>query len=240
MKTINPGMKMLSVIIASLLLSVTFNIRLNVLVCAVCLTVTFLTPGVNRRKLLVTMLPFLIAAWGMFMAGLIFGRHGDSNAGVELTVFGQRTLFASGIKTGMQLASRILAYGGLGLLYAFTSDAFALIMSLMQQFRLPPKFAYGILAAYHFFPVIHEEYGIVGAAMKVRGAKGGPLSTKRLIPMLVQAMERSSSLAMAMESRGFENGAPRSVAFRVPLRARDGIFLVVLNALIIAGLIFIR
>lgn len=62
MKTINPGMKMLSVIIASLLLSVTFNIRLNVLVCAVCLTVTFLTPGVNRRKLLVTMLPFLIAA----------------------------------------------------------------------------------------------------------------------------------------------------------------------------------
>lgn len=232
-------MKMLSVILASLLLSVTFNIRLNVIVCVTCLLVTFFTPNVDRKKLLLTMLPFFIAAWGMFMAGLIFGRHGDSNAGIELSVFGQRTLFASGIKTGMQLASRILAYGGLGILYAFTSDAFELIMSLMQQFKLPPKFAYGILAAYHFFPVIKEEYGIVGAAMKVRGSKSGPLSTKRLIPMLVQAMERSSSLAMAMESRGFENEAPRAIAFKVPFRKRDVAFLVILNGLIIAGLILL-
>ena len=112
-------------------------------------------------------------------------------------------------------------------------------MSLMQQFRLPPKFAYGILAAYHFFPVVREEYGIVGAALKARGVKAGPLSTKRLFPMLVQAMERSESLAMAMESRGFQNDVPRAVAFRTRVRPVDFVFLLGLNGLIIAGLLFL-
>lgn len=112
-------------------------------------------------------------------------------------------------------------------------------MSLMQQFHLPPKFAYGILAAYHFFPVVREEYGIVGAALKVRGVKAGPISTKRLFPMLVQAMERSESLAMAMESRGFEEQVPRAVAFQVTLRWVDFAFLFGVNGLIIVGLIFV-
>ena len=238
MKSLNPGYKLLSLILASLLLSVTFHIRLNLLIAAVCLLVTFCTPGVNRRRLLLGMLPFFLAALGMFTAVLYFGADGG-NQGVETTMFGQRTLFASNLTTALQLSSRILAYGGLGMLYAFTSNAFELVMSLMQQFRLPPKFAYGILAAYHFFPVVREEYGIVGAALKARGVKAGPLSTKRLFPMLVQAMERSESLAMAMESRGFQNDVPRAVAFRTRVRPVDFVFLLGLNGLIIAGLLFL-
>lgn len=238
MKKLNPGYKLLSLIIASLLLSVTFRIRLNLLVAGVCLLVTFCTPGVNRKRLLLGMIPFLLAALGMFTAGLCFGNGGTE--GVEVSAFGQRTLYASNLTTAMQLSTRILAYGGLGVLYAFTSNAFELVMSLMQQFHLPPKFAYGILGAYHFFPVVKEEYGIVGAALKVRGVKAGPISTKRLFPMLVQAMERSESLAMAMESRGFQDDAPRATAFRVNVHAADYLFLFGLNGLIILGLIFLK
>ena len=145
MKKLNPGYKLLSLIIASLLLSVTFRVRLNLLVAGVCLLVTFCTPGVNRKRLLLGMIPFLLAALGMFTAGLCFGNGGTE--GVEVTAFGQRTLYASNLTTAMQLSTRILAYGGLGVLYAFPSNAFELVMSLMQQFHLPPKFAYGILAA---------------------------------------------------------------------------------------------
>ncbi|MCI8598567.1 MAG: energy-coupling factor transporter transmembrane protein EcfT [Lachnospiraceae bacterium] len=238
MKHLNPGYKLLSLMIASLLLSATFHVRLNLLITAVCLIVTFCTPGVNRKRLLLGLFPFFLAALGMFTAGLCFGAEGGTQ-GVEVTVFGQRTLYASNLTTAMQLSSRILAYGSLGMLYAFTSNAFELIMSLMQQFHLPPKFAYGILAAYHFFPVVREEYGIVGAALKVRGVKAGPISTKRLFPMLVQAMERSESLAMAMESRGFEEQVPRAVAFQVTLRWVDFAFLFGVNGLIIVGLIFV-
>ena len=238
MKSLNPAYKMLSIIIASLILSVTFHIRVNLVVAVCCIVVTFLTRGVNRKGFLLAMIPFFIAALGMFTTGLFFGDHG-TNAGIEVSAFGQRTLYASNMRTALQLSSRILAYGGLGMLYAFTTDAFELVMSLMQQFKLPPKFAYGILAAYHFFPVVKEEYGIVGSSLKVRGVKAGFASPKRIIPMLVQAMERSQSLAMAMESRGFQNDAPRKVAFETKLRVRDFVFLIGLNVCIILGLIFL-
>ena len=98
---------------------------------------------------------------------------------------------------------------------------------------------YGILAAYHFFPVVKEEYSVVGAALQVRGVKAGPCSTRRLFPMLVHALERSESLAMAMESRGFENGSPRAVAFWVELRPVDFLFLFGLNGALLAGLILL-
>ena len=234
MRKLNPGYKLLTLIIASLLLSLTYNTRLNLLVCAVCFLTTVLTPGVNRRRLALAMVPFLLAALGMFTTGLLFS-NGETT-GVELAVTGQRVLTASNVTSGMQLASRILAFGGLGMLFAFTTNSMDLIMSLMQQFRLPPKFAYGILAAYHFFPVVREEYATVGSALRVRGIRVNPFSPKRMFPMLVHALERSESLAMAMESRGFQDGRPRSVAFRVPFGAVDIVFLIAVPAAILAGL----
>ena len=57
--------------------------------------------------------------------------------------------------------------------------------------------------------------------------------------MLVHALERSESLAMAMESRGFEGGVQREVAFRVPLRAVDILFLSGTTGILIVGLIFL-
>ena len=54
--------------------------------------------------------------------------------------------------------------------------------------------------------------------------------------MLVHALERSQSLAMAMESRGFQNDAPRAVAFRVRFGWVDIAFLIGLPAAILIGL----
>ena len=239
MRSLNPGIKLLATVMASLMLSLTYNVPVNLVVAASCLLVTLLTPGVNRRRLALTMVPFALTALAFFTTGLFFGTAGDAS-GVQTSAFGQRTLYATDWTTAMQLASRVLAYGGLGVLFAFTSNAFELVMSLMQQFRLPPKFAYGVLAAYHFFPVVTEEFSVVGAALKVRGVRASPFSTKRLLPMLAHALERSESLAMAMESRGFEDGAPRRVAFRVPVRARAVFFLVAVPAAIAAGLTLLR
>lgn len=237
MKKLNPGYKLLTLIIASLLLSVTFHTPLNLLVAAVSLLAAFLTPGVNRKRLALALIPFLLTAAGMFTAGLFFSNGGQE--GVEVMLFGQPALYASNLVTAAQLSSRVLAYGGLGMLFAFTTNSMDLVMSLMQQFHLPPKFAYGVLAAYHFFPVVREEYAIVGAALQVRGIKAWPFSTKRLLPMLAHALERSESLAMAMESRGFESGAPRRRAFQVPFRPVDILFLAGVNAALVAGLVLL-
>ena len=237
MRSLNPGYKLLTLILASLLLSLSYNIKLYLVIFAVGLVLTLTTPGVNRKRWAIAMVPFLLAALGMFTTGLLYAD--GSQTGLELAVAGQRVLTAHNVTSGLQLATRILAYGSLGMLFAFTTNSMDLIMSLMQQFHLPAKFAYGILAAYHFFPTIRSEYETVGAALKVRGIKASPFSTKRLFPMLVHALERSENLAMAMESRGFESGKPRAVAFRVPLRVGDFVFLFAVHGGIAAGLLFL-
>ena len=45
---------------------------------------------------------------------------------------------------------------------------------------------------------------------------------------------------MAMESRGFQDDAPRAIAFRVNVHPTDFLFLFGLNGLIILGLIFLK
>lgn len=233
MRARNPAYKLLTLIIASLILSLTYHTKLNFLVAALSLLVTVCTPGVNRRRLALMMIPFLVAAFGMFMTGVRFPSN-IALQGAE-AVDSRRVIYAASLDAALQLSSRVLAFGGLGMLFAFTTNSMELIMSLMQQFHLPPKFAYGILAAYHFFPVVRSEFAIVGTALKVRGVRAGPVSAKRIVPMLVHALERSENLAMAMESRGFQNDSPRAVAFRVPFCWKDIALLIGLPAALLAG-----
>lgn len=234
MRKLNPGYKFLTLIIASLLLSLTYNIRLNLIIFGVAIVLTLTTPGVNRKNWAISMIPFLIAAFGMFMTGIIFPAANEGGKIVGL--MGERVIYATSFDSALKLTTRILAYGGLGMLFACTTNSMELIMSLMQQFHLSPKFAYGILAAYHFFPVIKSEYKTVDASLKVRGIKAGPFSKKRLFPMLVHAIERSEGLAMAMESRGFDDKSPRGVAFKVKFGIADIGFLIGTNILILAGM----
>ena len=233
MKRLNPAVKFVCLMVLTFVLAFRHQPILNFAFFALCI-VGILSSGTDVKKLLILLSPILLAAVGMFFTGYRF------SAGEGMPVNSNDIILTgSHVWNGLIHASRVLAFGGLGMLFAFTTDSMELIMSLMQQFRLPPKFAYGILAAYHFFPVVKEEYAVVGAALQVRGVKAGLCSTRRLFPMLVHALERSESLAMAMESRGFESGSPRAVAFRVELRPVDFLFLFGLNGALLAGLILL-
>ena len=75
----------------------------------------YLTPGVNRKRLSLTLIPFVLTAAGLFTAGLFFSSGGQE--GVEVSALGQRTLYATNWVTAAQLPPGF-AYGGLGLLFA--------------------------------------------------------------------------------------------------------------------------
>jgi energy-coupling factor transporter transmembrane protein EcfT len=229
---LNPGYKFLTLLMASLILSATHNARLNLSVFVLCLAATALTPSVNRRRLALGLLPFLLTAAGMFMSGFLFPAAPAANLAASA---GERAVYVTSWDSALKLSSRVLAFGGIGLLFALTTNSMDFIMSLTQQFRLSPKFAYGLLAAYHFFPVVREEYGIVRSALAVRGVKTWPFSKKRLLPMLIHAFERSESVAMAMESRGFDGAAPRGVAFPSRARKADFVFMFAVTAGVAAG-----
>jgi len=233
MNKLNPGYKFLTLLIVSLILSFTFSAFLNMLVFSLCLLLTIYTPTANKKRAFIFLAFISIAAAGMFMSGFLFPSNGSSGE-----ILGQ-TVYVASTDTAIKLSARMLAFGGIGILFALTTNSLEFIMSLMQQFRLPAKFAYGLLAAYHFFPVIISEYEIVRASLLVRGVKAVPISRKRLIPMLVHAFERSESIAMAMESRGFDGDAMRGTAFPVPLGKVDFLFMFLAIGGVTVGVVFL-
>ena len=82
-----------------------------------------------------------------------------------------------------------------------------------------PRFAYGILAAFHLMPGMVREFRQVRLAFAVRGLHVHALSLKPIFTMLVNSVRWSESVAMAMESKGFCGDAPRSY-YTVPRVAR--------------------
>ena len=69
LRSLNPGVKLLVLIVASLVLSVTYNVRVNLAVFVVFLVLTLVTPGTNRKGLLLGLLPFFLTAAALFMTG---------------------------------------------------------------------------------------------------------------------------------------------------------------------------
>ncbi len=86
MRSLNPGVKLAALIVASLLLSVTFNTRVNLAVAALALVATLCSRGCNRRGLALAMLPFAVTALAMFVTGLMYGASGNASTGVEADV----------------------------------------------------------------------------------------------------------------------------------------------------------
>jgi energy-coupling factor transporter transmembrane protein EcfT len=221
MTTLNPSYKFVSVLLAGIALSLSYDTKANAGVCLLALLLTSCAKGLDFRRFFLAMVPFVLAAFGFFMTGLLFAKNAPEFSGS----FGQSQVDVSSMATAWQLSTRVMAFGGLALLFSLTTEPETFFRSLRQQLRLPAQFCYGLTAAYHFLPVVRSEHQLVRAASLVRGARSWPWSSRVIIPMLVRAFRRSERLAMAMESRGFNPASERGEAALVPLRLRDVMFM---------------
>ena len=129
---------------------------------------------------------------------------------------------------GAGLALRLLAIALAGILATATSDAIDVADALVQQLRVSPRFAVGVLAALRLIPLLAQEWQTLGMARRARGVDTGrsPIAALRLfagllMALLVGAVRRGSRMALAMEARGFGALPCRSVARPRPMRAAD-------------------
>ena len=129
---------------------------------------------------------------------------------------------------GVGLALRLLAIALAGLLATATSDPIDVADSLIQQLRVSPRFAIGVLAALRMLPLLAQEWQILGMARRARGVEAGrsPVAAVRLfsgqlLSLLVAAIRRGSRMALAMEARGFGASPCRTVARVQRMRASD-------------------
>jgi energy-coupling factor transport system permease protein len=123
--------------------------------------------------------------------------------------------------TSLALALRILAVALPGLIVFATTDPTDLADALIQNVRASPRFAIGALAALRLVPLLGQEWRLLTLARRARGVDAGrnPLARLRLFAstgfaLLVGAIRHGTRLAVAMDARGFDSGAPRTVARR--------------------------
>ncbi|MEQ2457271.1 energy-coupling factor transporter transmembrane component T family protein [Flavonifractor hominis] len=234
MKSLNPSCKLIGLLIPTLLLAALHHPLVNLVVFAVCLAV-MLVSRVNGKLLAGAMVPVLLTALGMYSTGYHF--HADS--GLPINTAAQQ-LGDGAVWNGLIFGSRVLAFAGLGLLFVLTTDRIKLIRSLQQQLRLPPVFAYGLLAAWGMVPQMIREYRRTRAAFAARGIRVFPVAPALLKPLLVKSVRWSEELAIAMESKGFDGGRDRTRYDPMCLRAVDIAFPIVTSGLFLALYLLFR
>jgi energy-coupling factor transport system permease protein len=134
---------------------------------------------------------------------------------------------------GAALALRVIGLALPGVLLVASTDPVRLADALTIHWRVPPRFAYGALAALRLAPLLATEFESARLARRTRGVDAGrnPIAHARLFAgvaftLLVGALRRGSRLASAMDARGFDSGVPRTNARGSVLRRRDVAFVV--------------
>lgn len=176
---------------------------------------TGLRPGsLLRRGWLV-----LVAAPFSALTGLLYGRA----SGRHYLEFGLLQVTDGSVALAGTMFLRVLALALPAVLLVGGTDATALADALAQRLRLPQRFVYGALAALRLGEVLREDAAALRLARRSRGVDRGRIARAGAVPLalFVMSVRRGSSLATAMEARGFGGPTPRSFWRRSPWRARD-------------------
>ena len=242
LEQLNPTVKAATVLICVVLLSFQYLVALNLGVFFASLLSLLCFSHASWRRTFALLVPAFIGAFGIFLMGLYYAREGDVS-GVELSnlsaiPYAVRAMLSRNLRTALQLATRLLAYAGLGLAFALSTKGEDFVLSLMHQCRLSPKFAYGVLAAFNLMPNMAREMRSVRTAFEVRNIRPGLLRT--LFTMLVNSVRWSESVAMAMESKGFDGHEERTYYSIPRVRWFDGVFFLLCVGLVLCGMFFLE
>jgi energy-coupling factor transport system permease protein len=208
--------------VASLLgvigLGVVLVLSLDLVSASVALLVELLLLPFLRipaRTLLVRTAPVLVA---VPLTGLSIALYGQASGRVWFDLG-----FAHVTDGSLVLAAatmlRVLAVGLPGIVLFLGADVTDLADGLAQVLRLPARFVLGALAAVRMMTLLVDDWRQLAMARRARGlADTGRLrrGTSMAFGLLVLALRRATTLAVAMESRGF--GAPGKRTWARPAR----------------------
>jgi energy-coupling factor transport system permease protein len=189
----------------------------------------------------------LARSWPIMLVAISIGAFTILFAPEQLgpdVVLGPIRVGAETLVDGLGLALRLVAIVLAGLLATATTDPTDLADALIQQLRLPPRFAIGALAALRFLPLLGRDWQELSMARRARGVDAGrsPVAAARLfagqlMALLVAAIRRASRMAVAMEARGFGARECRTIARSKRIGAGDAVWIagaILLGAVAIA------
>lgn len=222
--SINPSLKLLT-IVGLFVLAINIH-YLNFMVGFSCVIFTLFIfgTGYSYKQLLLLSLPFLLVFLSTSSSMILFGK-GET----ILFKWAYVQISEESLIRGIHLGFRALSFAMLGLIFALTTKPVKLFYSLMQQLKLPPKFAYSFMAAIRLIPIMMEEYQIIMNAQKVRGFEQKNNFFKRLqsiaIPLLSQSIRRAYRIAVSMEAKRFQSNRKRTYYYEIGFSRNDLFFL---------------
>ncbi|WP_280771852.1 energy-coupling factor transporter transmembrane component T family protein [Salipaludibacillus daqingensis] len=228
--SVNPALKMVAILIPGVLLSFSFDIFTPLIYLIFVVAFTFMFSKISIKKWLLLFSPFVFLAIGFAWMTVLY--TSDSFAGGRvLFEFWWFEVTTGGVMVGISLALRSLCFVALSLMFILTTDSTKFMLSLMQQFKLPPKLTYGILAGYRFLPTFKHEFEVLRQAHRIRGigrAKGlkGRIHQFRryAIPLMANAIRKAERVAIAMESKGFTGETDRTHYHQMSIGRKDWAF----------------
>lgn len=228
----------LAVAVAWLLaLATTTDPRPPLLVAAAALAAA-LGPGrVPPRDLARGLAPLWLAALSVgFFNALLSPANADPSAAVVVAI-GPLRLTEPAVAAGLALALRVAAIVATGVAWGRVTDPTHLADALVQQARLPERFAYGALAALQAIPWLVEDLVALREARRMRGLRAS-WHPRILVGLLVLAIRRADRLAVAMDARGF--AAPERTRYRVVRWLAVDAAVLAAGAVVLAGIVALR
>lgn len=177
---------------------------LAVVVLGAGLVLGAIKPGVLAR----TLTPLWVAALAVGLSNMLFSASNGDPTAAELVAFGPIRIASQAAANGVALILRVAAIAAVGAVFTLTTDSTRLADSLVQQARLPARFAYGALAAYQSIPRFAEDLTTLRQARRIRGLRGG-WHPRLLVGLLVLAIRHGDRMALSMDARAFGSG-PRT------------------------------
>ena len=145
--------------------------------------------------------PLVLAAVLIALTNLLFSTHNPDPAARELLRIGPLRITAEAFAAAAGLGARVAAIVSVGAVFVLTTDATRLMDALVQQARVSPRFAYGLLAAYQAVPRLADDLATLRGARRLRGLR--ELHPSLLVGLLVRAIRHADQLSIAMDARGF-------------------------------------
>lgn len=233
--SLNPAIR----IIGALVASIPLLFSLDWVSSGVALLLEFVLLGIaglTPWRVIKSTWPVWIGAPASALAVLFYGKSG----GAEWFHWGMIHITERSAELGLATALRILAMGIPAIIAVLGIDATALADSFSQILHLPDRFVYGGLAGMRLFDVLRDDWSALTASRRSRGL-GDENKVKAFFPqafaLLVLSIRRSTTLATAMQARGFGANAPRTHARVSEVHGRDWLYLALCAAIPIAGLV---
>ena len=223
--SINPAFRLIGAFLAALPLL----ISLDPVSATTALILEFLllgAAGFTPLRVVRSTWPIFLGAPGSALAIILYGKSG----GATFWQWGMIHITQRSLDLALATALRILAIGIPAIITVLGIDATDLADAFSQVLHLPDRFVYGGLAGMRLFAVLKDDWSALTASRRSRGL-GDENRFKAFMPqafaLLVLSIRRSTTLATAMEARGFGGSTPRTHARVSQVRPRDAGFLLI-------------